>query len=96
MKTRRITNFKSLGRFLGVALAGFSLGAAFSVFSNAAGCGVFGILEWVGLEVLRTAIHVTIWQAVASHSCQAAGCLPELLRNGTHIWALLCQLGVGF
>lgn len=98
MITGQITDFKSLGQFVGVMLAGFVLGAAFSTLNglDTVGCGVFGLLERMGLEVLRTAVNATIWQAVTSHSCQAASCLPELLQNGTHIWSLLCQVGAGF
>jgi len=98
MSTGRIVNFRGLGQCLGAALCVYAMGAAVSAFSalDAPWCGVFGIMEWVALEVFRTAIHVTIWQAVTAHSCQGVSCLPQLLQNGTHIWSLLCQLGMSF
>lgn len=98
MITGRVIDFRSFGQFAGVALGGYAMGAVFSTFNvaDAPGCGIFGVLEWAGLEVLQTAIRVTIWQAVTTHFCQTASSLPELLQNGTHIWALICQLSLGF
>ena len=95
MSTGRIVNFRGLGQCLVAALGVYAMGAAVSAFGalDASGCAVFGIVEWVALEVLRTVIHITIWQEVTTHSCQGVSWLPQMLQMGTHIWSLLGQLG---
>lgn len=58
----------------------------------AQGCHLLGDAAWAALEVLRLAVMLTRWNALAAYLYENSRFVEHLLQIGASLWPWLCAM----
>lgn len=88
------TDFRNSRPIAGVAIVGFLLATLLCEFDGAGaqGCILFDKTGWVGLEILRSLIVLTRWQAASAYVVEGSRVIQHLVQIGASLWPLLCAI----